>query len=125
MDVMKLRQALAMLNAFTASLPTGDIEEKYIDLYHKTLEDIRTQTNQDLSYFHIPSPEVRHHETRIARTPRIGHRIPGSPAHIRYSEQRYCDRARFLMALRGAINFINASTQDSGAATLPLIDPPK
>jgi hypothetical protein len=35
MDVMKLRQALAMLNAFTASLSDGDIEEKYVTLYLK------------------------------------------------------------------------------------------
>ena len=120
MDVMKLRQALAMLNAFAASLPNGDIEEKYVALYHKTLDDIRTQTNQDLSYFYIPPGELEPHLRSITRGPR-----GRGPSVKHYTDEQYCDRERFLMALRGAINFINASTLDSGATTLPLIDPPK
>ncbi|HEX8139418.1 MAG TPA: hypothetical protein VF544_17790 [Pyrinomonadaceae bacterium] len=120
MDLMKLRQALAMLNAFAASLPNGDIEEKYVALYHKTLDDIRAQTNQDLSYFHIPQSELEPHVTSISRGPR-----GRGPSVKNYSEEHYCDRERFLMSLRGAINFINALTLDSGATTLPLIEPPK
>lgn len=120
MDLMKLRQALAMLNAFTASLPDGDIEEKYVALYHKTLDDIRAQTNQDLSYFRIPQTELEPQVRGANRGPR-----GRGPIQKTYSEERYCDRDRFLMSLRGAINFINASTLDSGATTLPLIDPPK
>jgi hypothetical protein len=118
MDVMKLRQALAMLNAFAASLPLGDIEDKYVDLYHKTLDDIRAQTNQDLSYFHVPENEL-HKRLSMTYDNEYGER------ESLYSDESYCDRNRFLMSLRGAINFINASTQDRGATTLPLIDPPK
>jgi hypothetical protein len=123
MDLMKLRQALAMLNAFTASLPGGDIEEKYVALYHKTLDDIHAQANQDLSYFRIPPDELEHRVTSFRRGPVLRHER-GTPDKT-YSKERYCDRERFLMALRGAINFINSITQDLGATTLPLIDPPK
>jgi hypothetical protein len=119
MDVMKLRQALAMLHAFTASLPRGDIEEKYVVLYHKTLDDIRAQTNQDLSYFHIPEDELQKKLTMTYDNEDTGQR------ESLYSDEYYCARERFLMSLRGAISFINASTQDRGATTLPLIDPPK
>ena len=117
MDLMKLRQALAMLNAFASSLPKGDIEEKYVALYHKTLNDIRAQTNQDFSYFLIPEEELKYKVSYI-------HSLTEATQTV-YSEKRYCDRERFLMALRGAINFINSCTQDMGATTLPLVDPPK
>jgi hypothetical protein len=119
MDLMKLRQALAMLKAFADSLPDGDIEEKYVNLYHKTLDDIRAQYSQDLSYFHIPQEELTHRPITQIALAGIG------DVDDLYTENRYCDRERFLMALRGAVNFINALTLDSSATTLPLIDPPK
>ena len=111
MDEIKLRKALAMLQSLADELPgNGDIEEKYVDLYHATLSDIQRETGQDLSYFLIPSTELERHITSLPG-PRIGRRPRGE---ITYSKVRYCDRARFFVGFKGAINFINSFMQGSG-----------
>jgi hypothetical protein len=106
MDGEKLNQAISRLVNFENSLPEhDDIEEKYVDLYHKTLSDIQRESDFDLSYFVIPPTELKHREFHYPRTPRIGHH-GGSPERTEYSPVRYCDRARFL-ELRGAITSLN------------------
>jgi hypothetical protein len=120
MDIMKMRKALALLQAFAQELPEGDIHDNYIGLYHEILRDIRDQTRQDLDYFRIPSREIKQRIEATNRVPRIGGRHAIEPT---YDEVYYCERARFLISLKGAINFINALTLDSGATTLPIIEP--
>jgi len=111
MDEMKLRKALALLQSLTDELPPrGDVEEKYINLYHQTLADIQNETGHDLSYFSIPSTELERHITSIPG-PRIGRHGGGEPT---YSKDHYCDRARFLIGLKGAINFIKSFMQGAG-----------
>lgn len=107
---MKINKALAQLQALRDELPAGDIEEKYVDLYHASLIDIQDEIGQDLSYFRIPPEELKHHVSGRMRAPRIGGR-PSTGGGISYSTERYCDRARFLIALKGAINFINSLIQ--------------
>jgi hypothetical protein len=106
MDGMKLRMALASLQAFVDEMPGNgvDIEEKYVDLYHKLLADIQTELECDLSYYRIPSGELARQVTSTSYGPRL-------PRHPRpettYSQERYCDSEIFLIALKGAVNFIN------------------
>lgn len=63
MDEMKLRSALAMLQAINDKLPNGDIEEKYVALYHKATTDIQDQLGVDLSAFFIPDGELKRQVT--------------------------------------------------------------
>jgi hypothetical protein len=121
MDVMKLRQALAALNAFVSSLPRGDTAERYVHYYHQILNDIQNEMKRDLTYFHIPEKELEHRTVSVE--------FPSSQIYT-YSNERFCARERFLMGLKGAVTFINSLTLDYGATTLPLIearlpDPPE
>lgn len=104
MAEMKLHKALAMLQALREELPNGSIDEKYVDLYHASLTDIQSEIGHDLTYFFIPQSELTRRVTSIPG-PRIGRHGGGEKT---YSKARYCDRERFLIALKGAINFINS-----------------
>jgi len=111
MDEIKLRKALALLQSLADELPPrGDIEEKYVNLYHATLADIQNETGHDLNYFSIPPTELERHITSIPG-PRIGRHGGGEPT---YSKVRYCDRARFMIGFKGAVNFINSFMQGTG-----------
>jgi hypothetical protein len=104
MAELNLKKALAQLHAIRDELPKGSIEEKYVVLYHASLADIQKEIGHDLSYFFIPSEELKRHVTSRPG-PRIGRYGGGEPT---YSKVRYCDRPRFLIALQGAINFIDS-----------------
>jgi hypothetical protein len=120
MDEMKLRKALALLQSLADELPPrGDIEEKYVNIYHQTLTDIESETGQELSYFSIPPTELERHITSIPG-PRIGRHGGGEPT---YTQARYCDRARFFIGFRGAINFINSFMQGSGKNPIGFAHP--
>ena len=112
MDEMKLRSALAMLQAIADKLPDGDIEEKYVALYHNALADIQDQLDElgcDLSSFFIPDSELKRHVTSSRYGPRIP-RIHTGP-DVTYSNERYCDGDRFQIALAGAMNLISGYLQ--------------
>lgn len=104
MDEMTLRKALSLLDSFTTQLPEADIEEKYVKMYHQLLSDIQNETKHDLSYFFIPPEELKPTDTAGTNAP---FRRQGR-SESRFSEERYCDRARFLIALKGVVNFINS-----------------
>ena len=109
MDELKLDKALSLLQSLVDELPNGDIEEKYVAIYHGLLTDIQNETGHDLSYFSIPPSEVKPRVTSVDFSTPDGHlRKEGTPT---YSTIRYCARARFLIGLKGAINFINSQTQ--------------
>jgi hypothetical protein len=121
MDGEKLNQAISRLVNFENSLPQDDeIEEKYVDLYHKTLSDIQDETGFDLSYFVIPPTELKHREFQYPGTPAIGHH-PGSQARTEYSPMRYCDRARFLIELRGAITSLNRISEGASRRVIGYV----
>lgn|GEM_PF-3317957 len=106
----KLRSGLALLQAIAEKLPDGDIEEKYVVLYHETLKNIQEQlVGCDLNPFFIPASELEHHVTSFRYGPRIP-RIHTGP-DVTYSDERYCDEARFQIALSGAMNFISGYLQ--------------
>jgi hypothetical protein len=114
MDEAKLRSALAMLRAIADKLPAnGDIEEKYIKLYHDALTGIQEQLKEaglDLSPFFIPDAELKHKVTvtRYYRT--IRQRQQGVPKR-EHSEERFCDRTMFDIALAGAMSLIDGYLQ--------------
>jgi hypothetical protein len=101
-----------MLQAIADRLPAnGDIEEKYVDLYHNALTGIQEQLGCDLSPFVIPDSELEYHLTsfRSGYQP-IRQRRKRLPDRT-YSEERYCARARFDIGLSGAMNLISGYLQ--------------
>jgi DNA-binding transcriptional ArsR family regulator len=99
----KLGNFIESLQALREHLPEGDIEEKFVDIYHKTTIAIQMGTALNLSQFFIPQKEL---ERRIESFP-TGPNIPRHPrAEVEYSKERYCDRAIFLLALDLAINHL-------------------
>jgi hypothetical protein len=98
-----LRKALAMLRSIADELPKGDIEERYVSLYHKTLTDIEGQTDHQLDYFRIPDAELKHRVTSTGRGPR-----GTGPPENTYSTARYCDREMFLIKLNGALHYLTS-----------------
>lgn len=115
MDETKLRSAMAMLQAIAEKLE-GDVEEKYVELYHNTLRSIQEQLGCDLSPFLIPANELERHVTSF----RYGRRIPRihTGPDVTYSDERYCDEARFQIALTAAMNFISGHLQSPSPVTL-------
>ena|SRR6185369_16570112 len=109
MDDAKLRSALALLQEIADKLSDGDVEEKYVELYHNALRSIQEQLECDLSPFFIPPNELEHHVTSFRYGPRIP-RIHTGP-DVTYSDERYCDEARFQIALSAALNFISGYLQ--------------
>jgi len=113
MDEFKLDKALALLQSLLDELPKHDIEEKYVDLYQRILTDIQSETGHDLSYYSIPPEELKRHVTSVPNAfsfRRGSSRASNAPGPT-YSNERYCDRARFLIAIKGAINFINSQAR--------------
>ena len=100
-------QAIERLQMIANHLPSGEVMEKYVDIYHQALSEIQPHTKDDLMKFCIPPEELKHHEIHYKATPNIGSRR-GSPAHTIRSQDRYCDRAVFLMALYGAISSLRS-----------------
>lgn len=96
----KLRDAVGRLRSLKNRLPGGDIEEKYVLVYHQTLTEIKQDTGRDMGRFRIPPNELK---------PRMG--------KVEYSEEHYCERALFLSTIDRAINFleIEPSNPQSGA----------
>lgn len=104
MDDDLLRKALGTLEAFTNNLPPlGDIEESYVNLYHKTLTEISSQTGHDLDYFRIPSDELNYH---VASSSSV------DPDRTTYSPNRFCARSMFLIKLNSAINYLVSFLSD-------------
>ena len=102
-DTIKLRQAFARLKALTEHLPDDDeIEDKYVNDYHALLDTIQAETGQDFSHFRVPENEL----TRRERLTGID--VFEGETHTALTPERYCDRAVFLIGLRGAINYIDA-----------------
>ena len=101
MNENKFRKALSLLQAIADQLPQGDIEEKYVFMYHSALVSIQKELGHHLGEFFIPLTELHHNVT---------YQVLGddSDANTLYTEKRYCDRARFLMALNGATNYLNS-----------------
>lgn len=103
---LELQQALAHLHSFSENLPNNtDIKEQFVTEYHNILTRIEKESEQDLTTFRVSPNEVRYHETRHPASRRIG-RDPFSPAHVTYSQHRYCDRAVFLTRLHGLIKYL-------------------
>ena len=120
MDETKLRSALAMLQAIAEKLPPhGDIEEKYITLYHNALTGVQEQLKEsgcDLSPFLIPDSELKHHVTSSRYYKTLRQRQQNVPDKT-YSKERSCDRTRFDIALAGAMNLISGYLQSPSACT--------
>jgi hypothetical protein len=112
MDETKLRSALAMLQAIADKMPDGDIEEKYVELYNKALTELHNQLTQfgcDLSSFFIPQGELERHVASFRYGPRLPrHR---NQPDVTYTNERYCDRSRFEIALHGAMKLISGYLQ--------------
>lgn len=111
MDEMKLPKALGMLQAIVDELPDGsvDIKETYVNLYHRTLSDIQSELHCDLSEYFIPASELKRHVTSIPSGIRLPSQIRSQrSSQVEYSQESYCERARFMIALKGAVNFINS-----------------
>ncbi len=120
MNVIKVRQAIARLEVMVDELPKGgQIEEKYVQMYHRALTEIQSEMGEDLSYFTVPESELEHRVTSV----RLGNPYRGGGRQTNYSKERFCDRERFLIEIKGAIRFINSLILDKGANTLPLIEP--
>lgn len=111
MDDIQLRKALAKLQSFADELPKGDIEEKYVQIYHSLLADIQKETGQDLAYFRIPTGEVRDQD-RGGYTDDYGEWVS-----VR-SSRNFCDREMFMINLKGAINFINSFAAERGQRSI-------
>lgn len=119
MDETRFRSAYAMLQAIAEKMPHGDIEEKYVSLYHRALADIQEQLKEsgcDLTPFFIPDSELEHHITSMRYGPRIP-RIHRGPDKT-YCKERYCDRARFEIALTAAMNLIAGYLQSPSPVKL-------
>src|SRR6266571_1258279 len=99
MDEIALRKALATLRSFAENLPKGDIEQKYVNLYHGLLDEIRNETGQDLAYFMIPDHEMNYREDPT------GFNEDGEPIH-EHSRARVCENEMFSIRFAGAMNFI-------------------
>lgn len=104
-------KAIALLESLIEEMPKeGDIGETYVNLYRQALLDIQTETGHDLSYFAIPASELERQVTNMLPTLFAGQRDDSEPT---YSNERYCKRERFLIGLKGALNFLNFITQGS------------
>ncbi len=103
-DRTKLSRALNDLESLKTNLPRYDIEEKFVTSFHHVLTDLKNEAGYDLTVLSIPPSEIKHHETHHSRSPRIGRRIGGEPAHTTYSKERFCNRSVFLIALDRAIS---------------------
>ena|SRR5215213_3717418 len=112
MDEIKLQKALGMLQAIVNELPNGDadIKDTYVNLYHRTLSDIQTELQCDLSEFFIPASELKRQVTSSPSGIRLPSQIRSQTrsSQVEYSQESYCERARFMIALKGAVNFINS-----------------
>jgi hypothetical protein len=123
MDENKFRIAISLLQAIAEMLPDGDVEEKYVEMYHSTLTNIQDETGHDLTAFFIPQSEIKPHlvATGFSRSP-VLHQRRSQPEN-RYSQEHYCDEARFLIALKGAINYLNSWVLFPSGFTINLAKP--
>jgi hypothetical protein len=118
MDEAKLRPALAMLQGIANKLPkNGDVEEKYVALYNEALTSIQNELGCNLSAFVIPDSEFKHHVRSVKYYKTLRERRRNVPDRT-YSQERYCDRTRFDIALDGAMNVINGFLQSPSPLTL-------
>jgi hypothetical protein len=97
MDEIALRKALATLRSFADNLPKGDIEQKYVNLYHGLLDEIHNETGQDLSYFVVPDFDMNY------RREPTGFDETGEPIHD-HSGARVCENEMFSIKYNGAMN---------------------
>jgi hypothetical protein len=102
MDEKKIRMVVARLSAFASELPDGDIEEKYVVMFHSYLSAIQSETTHDFTSCFIPTSELQHHEEWTGHRDRFGNLLT-TPSSV-----RYCDRPMFLMSLKTAINYLNS-----------------
>lgn len=109
---VKTLKAIALLESLVEEMPKeDDIEETYVNLYHQALSDIQSETGHDLTYFAIPASELERQVTNMLPV-----LVPSQRDESRepiYSNERYCKRERFLIGLKGALNFLNSITQGS------------
>lgn len=114
MDEIALRKALATLRSFGDNTPKGDIEQKYVNLYHELLDEIHNETSQDLSYFVIPDYEMTY------RKEPTGFDERGEPIHD-HSGARVCENEMFLIKFNGALNFIASFLSEPGKRLIGFV----
>lgn len=102
-DEIQLRKAVAMLRSFTDNLPPrGNIEDRYVNLYHSLLTDIESETGHDFDFCLIRDDDLKR---RVVMTAFDDY--GENPVHT-YSNSRYCDRNMFLIKLHGALNYLRS-----------------
>lgn len=107
MDKIQLGKLLAKLRSFADNLPNGDIEEKYVTIYHNLLSGFEDQLGHDLAEFRIPSAEV-------ARRSAGGATNDYGEWENYLTDEAFCDREIFLINLNGAVNFIASLLKGPG-----------
>jgi hypothetical protein len=100
-EAKKLRDAREKLRTVRKRLPEGDIEEKYVLIYHQALTEIQQDTGRDMSRFRIPPNELK---------PLVG--------KVELSEEHYCDKGIFFITIDNAINSLKSDSP-------PIEHPPK
>ncbi len=114
MDERSFRKALSTLRAFADNLPQGDIEQKYVNLYHGLLDEIHNETGEDLSYFMVPD-----HDMNYTKDP-TGFDETGEPIH-EFSGARVCEHEMFAIRFQGAMNFIASLLSEPGKRLIGFV----
>lgn len=98
----KLRQALIRLQTLNDHLPEEDISEHDVNDYHALLDIVQSEIGHDLNAFRIPKNKMVRHFAGISWEGAYH----GNQVH--YSQELFCPRADFLIALRSALTFIDS-----------------
>jgi predicted ArsR family transcriptional regulator len=97
----KLRQALIRLQSISDNLPDDDVDRKHINDYHGLLDIVQAEIGEDLSGFRIP------HDVLVRHFAGLSWEGAYHGWQTKESEDLYCPRNDFLIAIRGALRFID------------------
>lgn len=99
MDRTQLNSIWAQMKSFREHLPTGDLEEKYVAMYHQYLRQLSNLTDYDLTDYFIPDDEVRR------RWEGSGYNPETFQQEVFYSKESSCDREFLMMKLDAVLMF--------------------
>jgi hypothetical protein len=105
MDRTKLNLALHLLVSLKENLPVGDVEEKYVELFHQALSELAALKEIDLDPLRIPNRELKRLFTGVNRDPLA------ETVEELWSEGLYCDRAYFLTKLDASLTWFEFEDQ--------------
>ena len=109
MDQTKLTEAYVRLHILKQDLADyGEIEQKYVQMYHEALSDLQNASGYDLSRYTIPASEIHQQVTGWTQHRPARMRFENVPT---YSDKLVCDATYFLVQINTVLMFFNLELQ--------------